>query len=88
MAIFFQPVTLVSLMFLGTVFFLLLGFPVAFTLSGSALLFALLSISLGVFDASILSAFPQRIFTVMTNEVLVAVPLFVFMGVDDRGVTW
>ena len=68
-------------MFVGAVCFLLLGFPVAFTLSGSALLMALLAWGLGVFDFSILSALPQRVFTVMTNEVLVAVPLFVFMGV-------
>jgi len=68
-------------MFLFTCGFLIAGFPVAFTLSGAALAFALFSITLDHFDFSILTAFPQRIFTVMTNEVLVAVPLFVFMGV-------
>ncbi|MBI3991658.1 MAG: TRAP transporter large permease subunit [Candidatus Lambdaproteobacteria bacterium] len=72
---------LIAIMFLGTVFFLLLGFPVAFTLSGSALLMAVVAVGLGAFDFSILSALPQRVFSVMTNEVLVAVPLFVFMGV-------
>ena len=68
-------------MFLISVFFLLGGFPVAFTLGGTALIFAFLAYFLGIFDLSILTAFPQRMFTVMTNEVLVAVPLFVFMGV-------
>ena len=46
-----------------------------------ALLFAVLGFLLGVFDLSFLAAFPQRIFGTMTNEVVIAVPLFVFMGV-------
>ncbi len=69
------------LMFIAVCVLLLAGFPVAFTLSGVALLFAILGYGLGVFDVSFLSAFPQRIFGMMTNEVLIAVPLFVFMGV-------
>ena len=60
---------------------LLAGFPVAFTLSGTALIFALIGHGMGLFDLSLLSAFPQRIYGIMTNEILVAVPLFVFMGV-------
>ena len=60
---------------------LLAGFPVAFTLAGTALIFAILGASLGVFDLRFLGAFPQRIFGTMTNETLIAVPLFVFMGV-------
>lgn len=60
---------------------LMLGFPVAFTLAGTALAFAAIGEMLGVFDMTFLSALPQRIFTNMTNEVLIAVPLFVFMGV-------
>lgn len=60
---------------------LLLGFPVAFTLGGVALLFAGLGIALGVFDAAFLEAFPNRVFGIMGNEILLAVPLFVFMGV-------
>ena len=75
------PEVLVLLLFLVTVGFLAAGFPVAFTLSGSALLFGIGATLLGAFDFSIISAFPQRIFYTMTNEVLVAVPLFVFMGV-------
>jgi tripartite ATP-independent transporter DctM subunit len=60
---------------------LMLGFPVAFTLGGVALLFAALGIALGVFDAAFLEAFPNRVFGIMGNETLLAVPLFVFMGV-------
>lgn len=60
---------------------LMSGFPVAFTLAGTALLFALLGHAAGVFELAYLGAFPQRIFGTMTNVVLMAVPLFVFMGV-------
>ncbi len=69
------------LMFLAACGFLLAGFPVAFTLAGTALIFAGIGHLLGVFDVSFVGAFPQRIFGTMTNEVLMAVPLFVFMGV-------
>ena len=69
------------LMFATACVLLLSGFPVAFTLAGTALIFAGLGHMLGVFDVSFLGAFPQRIFGNMTNEVLMAVPLFVFMGV-------
>ncbi len=69
------------LMFASTCGFLLAGFPVAFTLGGSALLFGLVGAAIGAFDMSFLGAMPQRIFGTMTNEVLIAVPLFVFMGV-------
>jgi len=60
---------------------LLAGFPVAFTLAGVALIFALTGILFGVFDPSFLSAFPSRVFGIMSNETLIAVPVFVFMGV-------
>ncbi|MCE2509928.1 MAG: TRAP transporter large permease subunit [Alphaproteobacteria bacterium] len=69
------------LMFVTLCGFLLAGFPVAFTLAGTALLFAGIGYVLGAFDPVFLVAFPQRIFGTMTNDVLVAVPLFVFMGV-------
>ncbi len=58
-----------------------MGFPVAFTLAGTALMFAGLGWALGAFDPSFFGFFPNRIYGVMTNEVLIAVPLFVFMGV-------
>jgi tripartite ATP-independent transporter DctM subunit len=60
---------------------LMAGFPVAFTLSGVALMFASLGIMTGTFDPVFLEAFPNRIYGIMTNETLIAVPVFVFMGV-------
>jgi tripartite ATP-independent transporter DctM subunit len=60
---------------------LLLGFPVALTLGGTALGFAALGIVLGHFDAAYLTALTGRIFGTMNNETLVAVPLFILMGV-------
>ena len=69
------------LMFVALCGLILLGFPVAFTLAGTALMFAGIGRSLGVFDPSFFGFFPNRIYGVMTNEILIAVPLFVFMGV-------
>jgi len=60
---------------------LMAGFPVAFTLAGTALIFAGIGILTGTFDPAFLSAIPNRIFGIMTNETLIAVPVFVFMGV-------
>jgi tripartite ATP-independent transporter DctM subunit len=60
---------------------LLAGYPVAFTLGGVSLAFAAIGHVAGVFDFAFLGAFPQRVFGVMTNEVLLAIPLFIFMGV-------
>ena len=73
---------LVIVMFVATFACLLAGFPVAFTLSGVAALFGLFSYAFGIFDISFMRAMPQRIFgNAMWNEVLIAVPLFIFMGV-------
>jgi tripartite ATP-independent transporter DctM subunit len=60
---------------------LMTGYPVAFALSGTALGFALIGDWLGLFDPAFVEALPSRIYGIMTNETLVAVPLFVFMGV-------
>ncbi len=60
---------------------LMAGFPVAFTLAGVALAFAGLGTLLGLFDIAFLLSVPNRLYGVMTNEILVAVPLFVFMGI-------
>ena len=68
-------------LFLAAGISLLAAFPVAFTLAGVALIFALFGIMTGIFDPSFLSAFPSRIFGIMSNETLIAVPVFVFMGV-------
>jgi tripartite ATP-independent transporter DctM subunit len=68
-------------MFAATIGAVMLGYPVAFTLAGVGLIFAALGAALGVFDFAILAALVGRYFGTMTNETLVAVPLFVFMGV-------
>jgi len=68
-------------MFIALCVFVLLGYPISFTLAGTALIFGLLGLAMHVFDADFLGVFPNRIFGVMTNEVLIAVPLFIFMGV-------
>jgi tripartite ATP-independent transporter DctM subunit len=60
---------------------LLLGYPVALTLAGVSLLFAFAGIAFGVFDASYLLSTPSRLFGIVNNTTLIAVPLFVFMGV-------
>jgi tripartite ATP-independent transporter DctM subunit len=71
-----------SLLMFATVFVVLLaGYPVAFSLAGTALGFALAGHWLGVFDFAFLEVLPNRLFGIMTNQTLVAVPLFVFMGV-------
>ena len=69
------------LMFAAVCGALLAGFPVAFTLAGTALAFGLLGYALDAFSLRFLAFLPQRVFGIMQNEVLVAVPLFVFMGV-------
>jgi tripartite ATP-independent transporter DctM subunit len=68
-------------LFLAVGLVLMAGFPVAFSLAGVALLFAGIGLLTGTFDPVFLEAFPNRIFGIMTNETLIAVPVFVFMGV-------
>ncbi|MBI4512763.1 MAG: TRAP transporter large permease subunit [Gemmatimonadetes bacterium] len=60
--------------------FIFSGFPVAFALGGTALLFAVLGVATGAFDWPFLFAMPERIFGIMSNFVLLAVPFFIFMG--------
>ena len=71
----------IILMLISLLAILLTGFPVAFTLSGVALLFGLLGTFFGMFDLAFIQALPNRIYGIMTNDLLIAVPLFVFMGV-------
>ena len=71
------PILLIALICMA----LLVGYPVAFTLAGSSILFALLGIVFGFFDANLFKTLPMRIFGIMNNQTLLAVPLFVFMGV-------
>lgn len=68
-------------LFLSVCLVLMAGFPVAFTLGGVALIFALLGVMTGHFDLAFLQALPLRIYATMTNSTLIAVPLFIFMGV-------
>ena len=67
-------------MFAAICIALMLGYPVAFTLGGVALIFASLGIVGGVFDPNLLKSFPSRLYGIMNNYTLVSVPLFVFMG--------
>ena len=75
-----SPEILAIVMFVTTLGLLLFGFPVAFTLAGTALMFGFLGDALEIFNFRMLGFFPQRIFGTMINEPLVAVPLFIFMG--------
>ena len=68
-------------LFVSVCILLLFGFPVALTLGGTALLFASFGVIAGHFDASFVAALSGRIFGTITNETLVAVPLFILMGV-------
>ncbi len=68
------------IMFAALVIFLLLGYPVAFSLAANGLLFGLLGIELGLFRPDFLQALPERVYGVMSNDTLLAVPFFTFMG--------
>ena len=69
------------LMFAAVFVMIFTGYPVAFALGGTALLFAALGVQLGYFDWHLLFAMPERVFGIMSNYVLVAVPFFIFMGI-------
>ena len=69
------------IMFAVVCIVLLAGFPVAFSLAGTALIFAGIGSLTGHFDLWLMSALPSRLFGIITNQTLMAVPLFVFMGV-------
>ena len=68
------------LMFAALVVFLLLGYPVAFSLAANGLLFGLLAIDLGLLHPLLFQALPERVFGIMRNDTLLAVPFFTFMG--------
>jgi len=71
-----------SLYLFAAVFILLLiGYPVAFTLAGTALIFTVIGEMTGTFDPAFLEALPNRLYGIISNQILIAVPLFVFMGV-------
>ncbi len=68
------------IMFVSLVFFLLMGYPVAFSLAALGLLYAIAGIELGLFTPNLLQALPNRLFGVMENDTLLAIPFFTFMG--------
>ena len=68
------------IMFAGLICFLLLGFPVAFSLGAAGLTFGFLGIELGVFPSSVMAWLPQRLIGIMANDTLLAVPFFTLMG--------
>jgi tripartite ATP-independent transporter DctM subunit len=76
----FLVANMAPIMFGGLVVFLLVGFPVAFALAALGLSFGLLGIQLGLLNEALLQALPERIFGIMANDTLLAVPFFTFMG--------
>jgi TRAP-type mannitol/chloroaromatic compound transport system permease large subunit len=68
------------IMFAALVVFLLLGYPVAFSLAANGLMFGLIGIELGLFRPDFLQALPERVYGVMNNDTLLAIPFFTFMG--------
>ncbi|PLC50729.1 C4-dicarboxylate ABC transporter [Pollutimonas subterranea] len=71
----------VPLMFCGLIFFLLTGFPVAFSLAATGLGFGWLANEIGLFPLSLFQALPLRLFGIMSNDTLLAIPFFTFMGI-------
>jgi tripartite ATP-independent transporter DctM subunit len=72
---------LAPFMFVAVFFVIFVGYPVAFALGGTSLVFAFVGVQLGYFDWHLLYAMPERIFGIMSNFVLLAIPFFIFMGV-------
>ena len=77
----FEQEIFIVLMLVSLLAVLMTGFPVAFTLSGVALFFGVVGSCFDLFDMAFIQALPNRIYGIMTNDLLIAVPLFVFMGV-------
>ena len=76
----FIAANMAPLMFAGLVVFLLLGYPVAFALAANGIVFGLIGIELGLLSPSLFGALPERIWGVMSNDTLLAIPFFTFMG--------
>ncbi|THF62329.1 TRAP transporter large permease subunit [Pseudothauera nasutitermitis] len=76
----FLIANMAPLMFVSLLAFLLMGFPVAFALGANGILFGLLGIELGLLNAALFQALPERVFGIMANDTLLAVPFFTFMG--------
>ncbi len=80
MAAEFLKAEMAPIMFVSMIVFLLLGFPVAFALAAVGLFFGIVGIELGMFPTNLLQALPSRLFGVMENDTLLAIPFFTFMG--------
>ncbi|MFZ5792617.1 MAG: TRAP transporter large permease [Pseudomonadota bacterium] len=76
----FVTANIAPLMFMALVLLLLLGYPVAFALAANGLLFGFLGIELGLLTPALLQALPDRVFGIMRNDTLLAIPFFTFMG--------
>ena len=76
----FLMANMAPLMFAALVVFLLLGYPVAFALAANGILFALIGIELGMLQPSLFGALPERLWGIMSNDTLLAIPFFTFMG--------
>ena len=76
----FLIANMAPLMFMALVVVLLLGYPVAFSLAANGLLFGLIGIDLGLLKPELLQALPERVFGIMRNDTLLAIPFFTFMG--------
>src|SRR3954469_9482968 len=72
--------TMAPMMFVGLVVFLLIGFPVAFSLMALGLSFAVVGVHLGFFVPDFIAGMPLRLFGIMANDLLLAIPFFTFMG--------
>ena len=68
------------LMFGGLILFMLIGYPVAFSLAGLGLFFGIIGIEMGLFSAALLQALPERVYGIMANDLLLSIPFFTFMG--------
>lgn len=77
----FLTANFVPILFLGLLLFLLSGFPVAFSLAATGLLFGLLGMEIGLFQPTLFQALPLRVFSIMQNDTLLAIPFFTFMGI-------
>jgi TRAP-type mannitol/chloroaromatic compound transport system permease large subunit len=71
----------VPILFVGLLVFLLSGFPVAFALAATGLLFGFLGMEIGLFQPTLFQALPLRVFSIMQNDTLLAIPFFTFMGI-------
>jgi tripartite ATP-independent transporter DctM subunit len=76
----FLIANMAPIMFVSLIFFLLLGYPVAFALGAHGLFFSLIAMQLGLIEPALFQALPERIFGIMFNETLLAIPFFTFMG--------